>query len=352
MQEHKKHKKTEKYGKTSDKDFSINRAARRPGARGVPLLLALGLIAGPASAAGDAGYPAHPVKLVVPFPPGGPTDLVSRVIARKMSDELGQQVVVDNRPGANGNIAAEMVAKAPADGYTVLYNTSSIALSPALYKKLSYDVRRDFTPVAMTAMVPLVLEVNAQVPANNLAEFIQYLKANPGKLTYGSAGNGNVTHLAAFLFLQANGLSAVHAPYKGSAPALTDLAGGQVQFMTDTINSSLPFIRDKRMKALAVTSNTRSSQLPDVPTVAETVMPGFEVGAWQGMLVPARTPPEIVRRLNAATLSALGAPDVRASLAAQGAEPRGNSPEAYGKYLGQEIDRWHKVVKDSGVTLD
>ncbi|SDC86079.1 Tripartite-type tricarboxylate transporter, receptor component TctC [Cupriavidus sp. YR651] len=297
-------------------------------------------------------FPDHPIKLVVPFPPGGPTDLVSRVIAKKMSDDLGQQVVVDNRPGANGNIAGEMVSKAPADGYTVLYNTSSIALSPALYKKLPYDVKRDFAPVAMTAMVPLVLEVNAQVPVSNVAEFIAWLKANPGKMTYGSAGNGNVTHLAAFLFLQANGLDAVHAPYKGSAPALTDLAGGQVQFMTDTINSSLPFIRDKRMKALAVTSSSRSSQLPDVPTVAETVKPGFDVGAWQGMLVPAKTSPEIVKKLNAATLKALASPDVRASLAAQGAEPRGSSPEAYGKYLAQEIDRWQKVVRDSGVTLD
>ncbi|GJG97263.1 tripartite tricarboxylate transporter substrate binding protein [Cupriavidus pauculus] len=299
-----------------------------------------------------ATYPDRPIRLVVPFPPGGPTDLVSRVIARKMSDELGQQVLVDNRPGANGNIGNEIVAKAPADGYTVLYNTSSIALSQALYKKLPYDVKRDLVPVAMTANVPLVLEVNAQVPVNTVPEFVTWLKSNPGKMTYGSAGNGNVTHLAAFLFLQANGLDAVHAPYKGSAPALTDLASGQVQFMTDTINSSLPFIRDKRMKALAVTSAARSAQLPDVPTLAESGMQGFEVGAWQGMMVPAKTSPEIVRRLNAAALKALASADVRASLAAQGAEARGSSPDAYGKYLVQEIDRWQKVVKDTGVTLD
>ncbi|KAI3591904.1 BUG/TctC family periplasmic protein [Cupriavidus sp. U2] len=299
-----------------------------------------------------ATYPDRPIRLVVPFPPGGPTDLVSRVIARKMSDELGQPVLVDNRPGANGNIGNEIVAKAPADGYTVLYNTSSIALSQALYKKLPYDVKRDLLPVAMTANVPLVLEVNAQVPANTVPEFVAWLKSHPGKMTYGSAGNGNVTHLAAFLFLQANGLDAVHAPYKGSAPALTDLASGQVQFMTDTINSSLPFIRDKRMKALAVTSAARSAQLPDVPTLAESGMQGFEVGAWQGMMVPAKTPPDIVRKLNAAALKALGSADVRASLAAQGAEARGSSPDAYAKYLTQEIDRWQKVVKDTGVTLD
>lgn len=300
----------------------------------------------------QAAYPDKPIRLVVPFPPGGPTDLVSRVIARKMSDELGQQVLVDNRPGANGNIGNEIVAKAQADGYTVLYNTSSIALSPALYKKLPYDVKRDLLPVAMTANVPLVLEVNAQVPANTVPEFVAWLKSHPGKMTYGSAGNGNVTHLAAFLFLQANGLDAVHAPYKGSAPALTDLASGQVQFMTDTINSSLPFIRDKRMKALAVTSTARNAQLPDVPTLAESGMRGFEVGAWQGMMVPAKTPPDIVRKLNAAVLKSLASPDVLASLAAQGAEARGSSPDAYAKYVAQEIDRWQKVVKDSGATLD
>lgn len=305
-----------------------------------------------ARASDAAGFPSRPVKLVVPFPPGGPTDLVARVIAKQMSDELGQQVVVDNRPGANGNIGAELVAKAPADGYTVLYNTSSIALSATLYRKLGYDSRKDFAPVALTAAVPLVIEVNAQLPVNTLQEFIQYARTHAGKLTYASAGNGNVTHLAAFLFLEANGIRAVHAPYKGSAPALTDLAGGQVQFMADTINSSLPFIRDNRLRALAVTSLKRNSLLPNVPTVAETVMPGFEVAAWQGMLVPARTPPDIVRKLNAATVKALASSEVRASLAAQGAEPRGSTPEAYASYLNSEIDRWRKVVQDSGVTLD
>ncbi|RZT36367.1 tripartite tricarboxylate transporter substrate binding protein [Cupriavidus agavae] len=325
-------------------------AARR---RWLQALAACGLaVAALPGAALAAEYPDRPIRLVVPFPPGGPTDLVSRVIARRMSEDLGQTVLVDNRPGANGNIGNEIVAKAAPDGYTVLYNTSSIALSPALYRKLPYDVKRDLLPVALTANVPLVLEVNAQVPANTVPEFVAWLKANPGKMTYGSAGNGNVTHLTAFLFLQAKGLDAAHAPYKGSAPALTDLASGQVQFMTDTINSSLPFIRDKRMKALAVTSSTRSAQLPDVPTLAESGLPGFEAGAWQGMMVPAKTPPDIVRRLNGAAVKALAAPEVRASLAAQGAEPRGSSPEAYGTFLSHEIERWRKVVKDTGVTLD
>lgn len=317
-----------------------------------PLLALAALLPAAAHASDAAGFPSRPVKLVVPFPPGGPTDLVARVIAKQMSDELGQQVLVDNRPGANGNIGAELVAKAPADGYTVLYNTSSLALSATLYRKLNYDSRRDFAPVALTAAVPLVIEVNAQLPVKTLQEFIEYARTQPGKLTYASAGNGNVTHLAAFLFLEANGIRAVHAPYKGSAPALTDLAGGQVQFMADTINSSLPFIRDNRLRALAVTSLKRNSLLPNVPTVAETVMPGFEVAAWQGMVVPAKTPADIVRKLNAATVKALAAPEVRASLAAQGAEPRGTTPEAYGSYLDAETERWRKVVHDSGVTLD
>ncbi|MBY4948583.1 tripartite tricarboxylate transporter substrate binding protein [Cupriavidus respiraculi] len=317
-----------------------------------PLLALAALLPAAAHASDAAGFPSRPVKLVVPFPPGGPTDLVARVIAKQMSDELGQQVLVDNRPGANGNICAELVAKAPADGYTVLYNTSSLALSATLYRKLNYDSRRDFAPVALTAAVPLVIEVNAQLPVKTLQEFIEYARTQPGKLTYASAGNGNVTHLAAFLFLEANGIRAVHAPYKGSAPALTDLAGGQVQFMADTINSSLPFIRDNRLRALAVTSLKRNSLLPNVPTVAETVMPGFEVAAWQGMVVPAKTPAAIVRKLNAATVKALAAPEVRASLAAQGAEPRGTTPEAYGSYLDAETERWRKVVHDSGVTLD
>jgi len=303
-----------------------------------------------AFAQGD--YPAKPIKLIVAFPPGGPTDLVSRVIAQKLSEQLGQQVLVDNRPGANGNIAAELVAKSPPDGYTVFYNTSAIALSPALYSKLGFDPQKDFAPVVLTAVVPLVLAVHPSVPANNVGEFIKYAKANPGKLTYGSAGNGNVTHLAAFLFLQTNGLDAVHVPYKGSAPSLTDLVGGQTQFTTETVNAALPYIRDKRLKPLAVTSLKRTSVLPEVPTLNESGMKGFEVGAWQGIVVPTGTPPAIIQRLNAEVMKALANPDVKARLAAQGAEPLGSTPEQYGAYLNSEIERWAKVVKATGAKLD
>jgi tripartite-type tricarboxylate transporter receptor subunit TctC len=235
-------------------------------------LVLMGLVGGALAA---ASYPDKPIRLVLAFPPGGPTDLVARVLAQRLSEQLGQPVLVDNRPGANGNIAAEMVARAPADGYTLFYNTSAVALSPALYKKLSYDVRTDFAPVALTAVIPLVLVVHPSLPVQNVAEFLAYVKARPGQLTYGSAGNGNVTHLGAFLLLHAKGLEAAHAPYKGSAPALTDLVGGQVQFMTDTVNSSLGFIKDQRLRALAVTSLKRTAVLPQVPTLNETVARGL-----------------------------------------------------------------------------
>lgn len=314
----------------------------------VAALLALPM----AGAFAQAAWPAKPITMVVPFPPGGPTDLVARVLAQRLGEQLGQNVVVDNRAGANGNIGNQAVARAAADGYTILYNTSSIALSPALYRNLAYDVEKDFAPVALTAVVPLALVVHPNVPAGTVREFVAYAKANPGKLSYGSAGNGNVTHLGAFQFAQANGIDAVHVPFKGSAPADLALASGEIQFMTDTVNSVMGFVRDRRMKLLAVTTAKRMSLFPDVPTLAETVMPGFEVGAWQGVMVPAATPRAIVERLNAEILKALQHPDVKARLAAQGAEPLGSSPAEYAAYVKKEIARWAGVVKASGVTIE
>jgi len=320
---------------------------------GMALALAATLaLPGGAALAQQQAYPGRAITMVVPFPPGGPTDLVARVLAQKMSEQMGQPVLVDNKPGANGNIAAAQVSKAAADGYTILYNTSSITLSPALYRSLAYDVTRDLAPVALTAVVPLGLVVHPSVPANNVKEFIAYAKANPGKLSYGSAGNGNVTHLAAFQFARAQGIDATHVPYKGSAPADVDLVGGQIQFMTDTINSVMSFVRDKRMKLLAVTSSKRMSLFPDVPTLDETVMPGFEAGAWQGVMVPAATPPAVVQRLNAEINKALKSQDVMDKLAVQGAEPLGSTADAYGAYIRKEIERWSGVVKATGLTLD
>ncbi len=303
-------------------------------------------------AAWAQAYPSKPITLLVPFPPGGPTDLVARVLAKKMSEQMGQSIVIDNKPGANGNIAAVAAAKAAADGYTVLYNTSSITLSPALYKSLAYDVQRDLAPVALTAVVPLALVVNPAVPANNVREFIAYAKANPGKLSYGSAGNGNVTHLAAFQLVRHHDIDATHVPYRGSAPADVDLVAGQIQFMTDTINSVMPFVKEKRLKLLAVTTSQRMSLFPEVPTLAETVMPGFEAGAWQGIMVPANTPKAVVQRLNAEINKALQSAEVKEKLALQGAEPLGSSPEEYGAYVKKELARWAAVVKATGVTLE
>jgi tripartite-type tricarboxylate transporter receptor subunit TctC len=303
-------------------------------------------------AAWAQAYPNKPITLLVPFPPGGPTDLVARVLAKKMSEQMGQSIVIDNKPGANGNIAAVAAAKAPADGYTVLYNTSSITLSPALYKNLAYDVQRDLAPVALTAVVPLALVVNPGVPVNNVREFIAYAKANPGKLSYGSAGNGNVTHLAAFQLVRHHDIDATHVPYRGSAPADVDLVAGQIQFMTDTINSVMPFVKDKRLKLLAVTTSQRMSLFPDVPTLSETVMPGFEAGAWQGIMVPANTPKAVVQRLNAEINKALQSAEVKEKLALQGAEPLGSTSEEYGAYVKKELARWAAVVKATGVTLE
>ena len=313
---------------------------------------ALLALASPGAFAQGPTYPARPITMVVPFPPGGPTDLIARVIALKLGEQMGQTILVDNRAGANGNIGALLVAKAQADGYTLLYNTSSITLSPALYKNVAYNVQKDFAPVALVAVVPLALVINPLIPANTVAEFIAYAKAHPGKLSYGSAGNGNVTHLAAFQFVQANGLDATHVPYKGSAPADVDLVGGQIEFMTDTVNSVMGFVRSKSMKMLAVTTAKRMSLFPNVPTLAESGMPGFEVGAWQGVMVPAGTAPAVIERLNTEINKALNSPDVRARLAQQGAEPLGSTPQEYAAYVKKELARWAGVVKATGVTLD
>ncbi len=334
------------------KTFSIRPISRRLASTTVLVALAGAITFSSTAALAQTSFPSKSITMIVPFPPGGPTDLVARVIAQKMSESMGQSVVVDNRGGANGNLGAMLAVRAAADGYTLLYNTSSITLSPALYKSLSYDVKRDLAPVALTAVVPLALVVGPNVPANTVSEFIAYAKANPGKLSYGSAGNGNVTHLGAFQFVRANGIDAVHIPYKGSAPADIDLVGGQIQFMTDTVNSVMPFVRDKRLKMLAVTTPKRMSLFPDVPTLAESGMPGFEVGAWQGLMVPANTPKPIIQRLNAEVMKALQSTDVRQKLALQGAEPLGSTPEAYGEYIQKELARWEGVVKQTGVTLD
>ncbi len=320
-----------------------------PFSRRLALLAAAGLLAGAVQA---ADWPARPITLVVPFPPGGPTDMVARVLAQSVGEQLGQSVVVDNKPGANGNIGNAFVAKAAPDGYTVLYNTSSITLSPALYKKLSYDLRKDLMPVTLSAVVPLALVVNPQLPVKIVAELVDYAKKNPGKLSYGSAGNGNVTHLAAFQVAQHFGIEAAHVPYKGSAPADVDLVAGQIQFMTDTINSVAPFINDGKLRLLAVSTAKRLANFPAAPTLAESGMAGFEAGAWQGVMVPAKTPQPVIDRLNQAFVQALKSPAVLEKLRMQSTEPLGSTPTEYAAYIEKELARWASVVKSTGVALD
>ena len=307
------------------------RPSRRALLRTALLAGAAGALPDFASAQGD--YPNHAITMVVPFPPGGPTDVVARLLCERLGRALKQAVIIENRPGANANIGTGAVAKAPADGYTVLYNTSSIVMSPALYRSLPYDLNRDFAPVALTATVPLALVVNNDLPVRNVKEFVAYAKAHPGKLSYGSAGSGSPTHLAALQFAQAAGIEATHVPYKGTAPADIDLAAGQLQFMTDTINTIASFVKGKRVRMLALMTPQRVSLYPDVPTLAESGFPGFEAQAWQGMLVPAGTPAAVVEKLNAEINRVLKSKDVLDALALQGAGPLGGTPQEYAAYL-------------------
>ena len=310
-------------------------------------------VAAPSSAQpSKADWPNRAVTLVIPFPPGGPTDLIGRVLAKQLTAQLGHSVVVENKAGANGNIGGQAVANAKPDGYTALYNTSSLALSPSLYKNLNYSPTKDLTPVSSTAIVPLMLLVNNNVPVNTIQEFVAYAKQNSGKLSYSSGGNGNITHLAAFLLLQAMGLQATHVPYKGSAPAMVDLMGGQVEFSTNTINDSMLLVRDKRLKGLAITSIKRSSAMPEVPTVSETILKDFDMGAWQGVMMPAGTDPAIVNSLSTEIRKALQNPAVLKQLDDQGAQVLGSTPEQYAQYLASEIKRFAEVVKAAGVTVE
>jgi len=301
----------------------------------------------------SAQYPAKPIRMILAFPPGGPTDINARVFAQKLSDQMGQQVVVDNRAGAGGNIGAAEAARAAADGYTIFYNTSAIAIAPSLYAKIAFDPLKDFAPVVLAATVPLVLAVNPGLPVKTVQEFVAYAKANPSRMNYASSGAGTITHLASALFLTQMGLEMQHIPYKGSAPALVDVVSGQMQMMIDTINTVAPYAKDNRLRALAIAITRRSALLPEVPTLEQAAnLPGFEMSAWQGVVVPAGTSPEIVARLNAEVNKALQGADLRARLAAGGSEPLGGTAEQYAAYIRSELGRWAKVVRDSSAKLD
>jgi len=306
------------------------------------------------SLARAADWPEKPITLVVPFSPGGTTDVVARVLAQSVGEQLGQVMVVDNKSGANGNIGSAFVARAAPDGYTALFNTSSIALTPALDKTLGYDVRKDLAPVILTTVVPLGLVINPALPVNTVGEFVDYAKKNPGKLFYGSAGNGNLTHLVAHQIVQHFGIEATHVPYKGSAPAELDVVAGNVQFLTSSINSTMAsFIQEGRMRLLAISTAKRVATFPQTPTLAESGMADFgEAGAWHGVMVPAGTPEHVIARLNQAFSHALNDPAVLEKLRAQNAEPLGSSPAQYGAYIDKELARWAVLVKSAGVSIN
>jgi len=315
------------------------------------LFAATMLLAGSEAAAQP--WPAKPIKWVVPFAPGGTTDILARTVGDKLSQALGQPVIIENKPGAGGGVGAEFVAKSPPDGYTIMGGTiSTHAINASLYKNLPYDPVRDFVPIVLLARVPNMLVVNIDVPAKNVAELVALLKANPGKYTFASSGNGTSQHLSGELFKSMSGTDMQHIPYKGSPPALQDVMGGQVTMTFDNITTAWTLAKAGKLRALAVTTANRSSVAPDVPTLAESGLPGFEVGSWQGVFAPVGTPPEIVKRLNAEIVKILNLPDVRDKLAGLGAELVGNTPEEFAVMVKAEVVKWADVVKKSGARVD
>ncbi len=297
-------------------------------------------------------WPQKTIRMVIPYPPGGPTDVLARIVAAKLPDALGQQVVVDNKPGASGQIGAREVAKATPDGTTLLANASIHVINPHVYSSPMVDAIKDFTPVALIGIVPLVMVVPASQPARDVKEFIAWARANPGKVNFASSSAASAPHLAGEHFKQLTGLDMQHVPYKGSAPALADLTGGQVQLMFDSMPSSMAFIRGGRIKVLAVSNPRRVAALPNVPTMIEAGVPDFDLGTWYGVWAPAGTPREIVARLNAEIVRIVAQPDVKERLAALGAEPAALSPEEFAVFNKSELERWGRIVRAANVKLE
>jgi tripartite-type tricarboxylate transporter receptor subunit TctC len=315
------------------------------------LLLCLVAVSLSGTAVAQAQFPVKPIRLVVPWPPGGAVDTIGRLVAQHIAEPLGQPVIVDNRGGAAGAIGSDLVARAPADGYTLLMgSTSVISINPAL-QPLPYKPT-DFAPITMVAFVPHVLVVPAEIPVNNLREFIEHVKARPNQLNYGSAGQGTPHHIAAEMFKAAAGVTLLQVPFKGTAPALQDLLANRVQFMSVELVSALPHIQSGRLKALGVATPARNPMAPKIPTVAEAGIPGFDVTAWYGVVAPAGVPQAAAERLASATSKALTLPDFRDRLAAMGATPVGGTPAEFGKILERENASWAKAIKNAGIRLD
>jgi tripartite-type tricarboxylate transporter receptor subunit TctC len=297
-------------------------------------------------------YPAKPIRLVVPFTPAGATDILARLAAQHLSQAWGQQVVVDNRPGAAGNIGTELVAKAPPDGYTILMSTvSTHGINPSLYAKIGYDAVKDFSPISLMALVPNVLEVNPSVKATNVKELVALAKASPGKINFASSGSGTSIHMSGELFKLMAGVDIVHVPYKGSAPALTDLLGGQVDMMFDNLGNTLQHIHDGRITAVAVGSTQRLKSIPDVPTLGE-IFPGAVSTTWFGVVAPPKTPAAIAAKISADINEVLKMPDVVARFAGMSATPVGGTPEQTAAFIRAESERWKKVIAEAGVKVE
>ena len=316
-------------------------------------LLCAAAAAWPVAAAEPAAYPQRPIRFIVPFAPGGSTDTLARTLAQRLSDALGQQVVVDNRSGGNGNIGTEIVARALPDGHTILLGyIANLGIGPSLYAKLPYDPLKDFAPVTLLAVSPNILVAHPSVPVKSVKELVAYAKANPQKVNYASAAVASLGHLAGELLNSAAGIHMQHVPYKGSGQAVIDLIAGQVQIMISGMSSVMPHIKAGKLKPLAVTGSQRSPAVPEVPTIAESGYPGFEASAWYGVLAPAGTPKPVVARLNAEILRALKMPEVKERLENVGFELVGSTPQAFGDYMKVEIAKWAKVVKASGVRAE
>ncbi len=298
-------------------------------------------------------YPVKPVRFVIAFSPGGPSDILTRLIGSKLSESLGQPFIFDNRPGAGGNVAGEIVAKSPADGYTLLMgNNSILATNASLYKNMSFDPIKDLAPVALLASQPNILVVHPSLPVKSVKELIAFAKARPGQLNYASSGSGAAAHLAAELFKSMAGVDMVHIPYKGASPALVDMLAGQCQVMFATALSVQPYLQSNRLRPLAVSTAKRSRMLPQLPTVAEAGVPGFEATTWHGVVATGGTPTAVINKLNAEINKILRLPDVSTSLTRQGAEILGGTPQQFAAYVKAEIPKWTKVVKDSGARAD
>ena len=315
------------------------------------LLCAVTIAALPLGASAQP-YPGKPVRVIVTFAAGGGADFMGRLIGQKLSESFGQPVVIENRAGAGGSIGNEAVAKAPPDGYTLLLGAAgALVIAPWLYAKLPFDTVKDFAPISLLATVPFALTVHPSIPSKTVKELIALARANPGKLNYGSSGAGGAPHLAGELLKSMAKIEIVHVPYKGLAPAITDLIGGQLELIFADVNLVHPHIQARRLKGLAVTGAQRSPVMPDLPSVAEAALPGYQAGTWYGLLAPANTPREIIARLNGETNRLLATAEMKERFATQGAEPAGNSPEQFATFIRSELDKWAKVIRDANIKL-